>query len=386
MPGKHRLKRQLSRRSDPARNASNSSARRASTTYELEVIYGLAEFAQEELCERLGSDIRLLSSPRKDRVRFRYAGNAHELLQLRRSVAVYHVEHLNIPRPKALLGHQHFQRLLGVIEQARALHPSGSFKSFHISAAGADSSVFTRVKVEIEEHTGLRYSAEVGDLLLAVRPAQPVTDAASVAEDGWEVAVRLSPRPLSARPWRVCDMPGALNGTVASAMMSLTRPSQQDRVMNLACGSGTLLIERLALSPVEQALGCDVDNAALACARQNLAASGYAGTVTLLHADAARVPLPTGWATTVCTDLPFGMLLGSHESNEAFYPSLLAEAGRLTVREGTLVVITQEVRLFERVLATHQEQWQMTRVIPIQLPASTQAGSIRPRIYLLQRR
>jgi 23S rRNA G2445 N2-methylase RlmL len=386
MPAKPSLTRQLGHRSDPAQNASNSSAGRASTTYELEVIQGLAEFAEEELYERLDNDIQLLSSPRKDRVRFHWAGNADDLLQLRRSVAVYRIEHFAIPRPKALLGHQHFQRLLGLIEQARALHASGSFGSFHISAAGADSSVFTRIKAKIEEHTGLRYRADVGDLLLAVRRAQPDADAANAAEESWEVAVRLSPRPLSARPWRVCDMPGALNGTVASVMMSLTRPSQQDRVLNLACGSGTLMIERLALGPVEQALGCDVNKAALTCAHQNLAASGYAGAATLLHADAARLPLPTGWATTVCADLPFGMLLGSHESNEAFYPGLLAEAGRLTVREGRLVAITQEVRLFERVLAAHQEQWQITRVIPIQLPASTRAGSIRPRIYLLQRR
>ena len=33
--------------------------------------------------------------------------------------------------------------------------------------------------------------------------------------EGWEVLVRLTPRPLTARPWRVCNWPGALNAVVA---------------------------------------------------------------------------------------------------------------------------------------------------------------------------
>jgi 23S rRNA G2445 N2-methylase RlmL len=181
-------------------------------------------------------------------------------------------------------------------------------------------------------------------------------------------------------------MPGALNGTVASAMMSLTCPSAEDRVINLACGSGTLLIERLALGPAHRAIGCDIDPGALACARENLAASGFAHAVTLMHCDAGRVPLPAEWATMLCADLPFGMLVDSHQSNEAMYPRFLTEAGRLVAFEGNLAVITQEVRLFERVVAAQAERWAVTRVIPIRLPANTRSGYIQPRIYLLRRR
>jgi len=351
--------------------------------YELEVIPGLAEFAQAELQEVAGSRMQPLPSAREDRVRFHFSGRAGQLLQLRRSVAVYRVMHLTIPRPKALLGHQNFERLVNLIQEALALHRPGSFETFYISAAGSSSSVFARIKAELQARTGLQPADDTGDLLLAVRRPQRL--ATSDTESGWEIAVRISPRPLSARPWRVCDMPGALHATVASTMMGLIRPAPGDRLVNLACGSATLLIERLALGPAERAIACDVDAEALACARENLDASGNGSAVRLVRADACQVPLPAGWATVVCADLPFGMLVGSHQSNEVLYPRLLGEAGRLTRTGGKLVTITQEVRLFDRVAAAQAAQWVVMRVIPIKLPANTRAGYIHPRIYLLQR-
>lgn len=356
------------------------------TYYELEVIPGLAEFSQAELRELGQSKITVLSSAREDRVRFQYSDNPGHLLRLRRAVAVSRVEHWDISRPKALLGHQNFRALVSLIGNALALHPAGSFKTFHISAAGSGSSVFARIKAEIEACTGLQPTDEVGELLLAVRRPQRFTNDARHVDVGWEVAVRLSPRPLSARRWRVCDLPGALNGTVASTMMALTHPASQDRVVNLACGSGTLLIERLALGSVHGAVGCDISARALACTSQNVIASGNADKVTLLRCDAGRNPLPDEWATMVCADLPFGMLVGSHERNQVLYRRLVTEAGRLIGKGGRLVVITHEVRLFEHIVRTQAEHWETNRVIPIKLPANTRAGYIYPRIYLLHRR
>ena len=73
---------------------------------------------------------------------------------------------------------------------------------------------------------------------------------ADIRRDGWEVLIRLTPRPLSAREWRVCNMEGALNATIAAAMIEMTDPSaRRPRVFNLMCGSGTLLIETTAACP-----------------------------------------------------------------------------------------------------------------------------------------
>jgi tRNA (guanine6-N2)-methyltransferase len=353
---------------------------RLDTYYELEVIPGLAPLAQAELEAQW--PVRWLPSQREDRLRFYYDGQPTRLLSLRRAVALHQVEHFAIPRPKALLGHQNFQALLYLLRGALSLHAPGSFESFCISAAGSDSSVFERIKRQIATHTGLRQDEEQGHLWLAVRRPQPLS---KKKKRGWEGAVRLTPMPLSARPWRVCDMPGALNGSVASAIMSLVQPSSLDRVVNLACGSGTLLIERLMLGPAAWVAGCDISEQALACAQANLQASGYAAQVSLMRCDAGRAALPDGCATLVCADLPFGMLVGSHQSNEQLYPAFLKEAGRLVGEAGHAIVITQEVRLFQRCVAAQGRRWEITREIPIKLPANTRAGYIRPRIYLLAR-
>lgn len=359
--------------------------------YELEIIPGLAEFAVAELQARTHHAARVLPQRREDRVPFHYAQDVRPLLDLRRTVAVHSVKHLPIPRPKALLGHENFHTLLDLIETILQIRPQDTFETFYVSAAGSDSSVFTRIKNELEAHTGLRSVEEAGDLLLAVRRPPAPTSQQRNAERrgrkrGWEVVLRLTSRPLSTRDWRVCDMPGALNATVASTMMDLTGPHESDCVVNLACGSGTLLIERLALGPVSKAIGGDVARDALACAQENLAASGDADAVTLIHTDAGRMPLPDGCATTACVDLPFGMLVGSHETNEELYPRLLREAARLVTQQGTLIAITQEVRLFERVMARQKDVWMLQRTAPIKLPANTRDGYIRPRIYLLERR
>src|SRR5581483_7823655 len=99
-----------------------------------------------------------------------------------------------------------------------------------IDAAGADSPTFRRLAAELATRTGLADDPATGDLLLRIRPAA----------GGWEVACRLSPRPLSTRAWRVRDIPFALNATIAAAMVEMTEPRPQDRFANLLCGSGTL--------------------------------------------------------------------------------------------------------------------------------------------------
>jgi 23S rRNA G2445 N2-methylase RlmL len=188
----------------------------------------------------------------------------------------------------------------------------------------------------------------------------------------------LCTRPLATRRWRVHNLPGALNATVAHAMMRLTKPRPADRVLNLACGSGTLLIERLMLGPAQWVLGCDTDRLALDAARENLAAAGYAGRAQLELWDATSLPLPVGSVDVICADLPFGQLVGSHRSNEALYPQLLAEAARVATAGARMVLITHEVRLLESIAADASAGWNIVDRLRVR------TGGMTPRIYLLR--
>jgi SAM-dependent methyltransferase len=344
---------------------------------EAEVIPGLERFAHEELATHLGKRMDMLPATRPGTLRFRFRGDPQTLLGLRAVVAVYLTRVFAVPRPRGLLGNEQFAAILALIDQVRRLQPA-AFRTFRLSAAGEDSSVLTRLKTDLAARTKLAPGGEEADLLLRLRRAADGT--------GWEVLVRLTPRPLTARAWRVCNLPGALNAVVAHAMARLAAPAPGERYLNLACGSGTLLVERLALGPVRWALGCDLDAQVLACARANLAAADLIGRARLIQADAGRLPLPDAACDAITADLPFGQLVGSHAENEQLYPRLLAEATRVAAPGARLVLITHEIRLLDRLLAEPAlaAAWRRAETIRVTLPFG--AGGLNPRIFVLHRR
>ncbi|MEI7770741.1 MAG: methyltransferase domain-containing protein [Chloroflexales bacterium] len=300
-----------------------------------------------------------------------YAGELRALLGLRTAQSVYLVRAFPVPRPKALLGDEHFRAVLAMIDKVRRLHPPGAFASLFLSAAGAESAVLTRLKADLAAATGLSVGVADGDLLLRLRRA---ADGA-----GWELLVRLSPRPLATRPWRVCNREGALNGAVASAVARLTAPAPDDRFLNIGCGSGSLLIERLLIGPARHALGCDIDPAALRCARANVDAAGLTARCELQPWDATRLPLHSSSVDAICADLPFGHLVGSHADNLSLYPALLSEAARVARPGAHCVLLSHEVRLMERLLDDRPE-WGLHSVLRVDL------GGLHPRIFVLERR
>jgi SAM-dependent methyltransferase len=353
----------------PPRRAETAKA----VSYELEadLLEGLEHFGRTELQNRLRNYVKLNDSPANGVLRFYYSGQLSALLDMRSLTAIYLVRRFAVPRPRALLGHQHFTALLEQIAMVRALAPAGAYQTMRLSAAGEDSSVMSRLKGELAQHTGLAVASDEGDLLLRLRR--------SAAGAGWETLTRLTPRPLATRAWRVCNRPGALNATLAHAMMSLSAPHPDDMIVNLACGSGTLLIERLALGPARSLHGCDTDPAALECARANLQAAGFSGLAQLERWDATDLPLADGSSTVICADLPFGQLVGSHRENEVLYPRLFAEATRIAAPGARLVLLTHEVRLLERVALHYVNAWRKGEELRVR------TGGMAPRVYMFSR-
>jgi tRNA (guanine6-N2)-methyltransferase len=340
--------------------------------FELEVIPGLEAIAAHE-ARRVLRRSTLSPIRREGLIALAYGGDPADLLDLRTALSAAVAIRFDVPRPKALLGQQVFDRLMRAIDAVRALHPPDAFATFRLSAAGQDSSVMRRLREEIALRTGLYDVEDEGDLLLRVR--RPLDG------DGWEVLIRLSPRPLSTRAWRVCNMPGAINASVAHAMALLSRPHADDVVLNLMCGSATLVIERLMAAPARVAVGCDTHEPARACAIENLAAAEMTH-VRIEDWDATELPVPESWVDAVLADLPFGQLVGSHLQNVELYPRVLREAARVTIGGGLFVAITHEIRLWER-LVDESPDWTIDTVLPIKLPFG--GGHLRPRIYVLRR-
>ena len=333
-------------------------ARQPAHEYELEALPGLEHVAETELAAvPLARD--------RHGLRFWYPGDPERLGRLRGAVAAYRVRGWDVPRPRGLLGHQQLGELTDFLGEVARL---GGHRSFRLGAAGKESAVMGRLAEELSAGLGLPHDPTEGELLIRLRPAAD--------GHGWEVLARLTPRPLSARAWRACNMGGGLNATIAYAMHKLAGQRDEDRIFNPMAGSGTLLVERALLGPYDALVGVDINEAAVRCARTNLAAAGK--QVEVAQVDALHTGLPARSFDLIVCDLPWGDAVGSHGGNEALYPAFLSEMHRLLSLRGRLCVLTHELRLFERVLRG-QTGWEGKELFQVY------SGGHHPKAYLLHR-
>ncbi|WP_293911913.1 methyltransferase domain-containing protein [Deinococcus sp.] len=422
---------QTSRRSShrPSKRPSGPSGPGAE--YETEALDGLEAVAQEELKQVPGVRDQRGS-------RFWFPGDPTRLTRLRGSVAVYRIKTFDVPRPKALLGHQQLGELSAFLLPVIAYGGHGSFR---LSAAGRESSTMRRLAEELETSLGIPHLPDEGELLIRLRPtenpnrqvvapppgqreeerrapsphgernsranyqgggrgaartgapprwlrdADPAPteswdeeeqEAAPEApfEEGWDVLARLTPRPLSARAWRACNMAGGLNATIAYAIFKLAGVREADRIFNPMSGSGTLLIERDLLGPSAALVGVDNDPAAVRCAQQNIQAAGR--QIEVAEVDALNTGLPPRSFELIVADLPWGDAITVPGGNEALYTAFLREMHRLCSRQGRLVVLTHELKLFERLIA-EQDRWHAHELFQVY------SGGHHPKAYLLSR-
>jgi ubiquinone/menaquinone biosynthesis C-methylase UbiE len=340
--------------------------------YEAESIVGLEKLVARELQQLPGARLLPRAAARPGAIRFEHDGNERELDDLRLAQAVYRVLSFDVPRPKALLGHAYFKQICFAISGILASKLRGAFVTLGVDAAGAESAVMQRLKREISALVGLKPATEErGDLLIRIVPTQ--------SHSGWECLIRLTPRPLATRTWRSQNFVAALNATVAQAMIQLTVPRVDDVCVNLCCGSGTLLVERMTISLSASVLiGIDIDKDTLHLARANMRQVETRFPCHLMIGDAQKCPLPDGCATALVADLPFGQRSGTHLNNFTLYPRVLEEAARIAEPGARFAILTHEIRLMHGVLSS-QHGWAVVETLPIVL------RGLHPRIYLLRR-
>ena len=347
-----------------------------SESYEVETIFALERFALEELRQTLRGVRATLGPRRKGRLSVDYDRPAKDLLRLRSAVAVHRVLSFHFARPSGLMGSEHFGRLLSECRRVVGADRRGAYRTLSISAAGRSTTVFRRLASELCRELGLTPAVGSGDLAISVRPA-------SGEGGGWEVLLRLTPRPLSARQWRVCNMAGALDATVANVVATLTQPAPRQRFLNIACGSSTMLIERLAICGAQRAVGADIDPEALDCSAQNLEASGHRPGVELVQADATGLPFEDQSFDAVVGDLPFGMLVKRGARNERFYRDVLQEAARVAAPGAVLALVANAHRSMRSALEDVSGVWDFQQAVRLEVPSNR--GYISPAVYVAVR-
>ena len=297
-------------------------------------------------------------------------GSLGRLRTLRTVSSAFLVLTFPVPRPKSLLSGEFFPQIVDAAREVVRLNRSPRPRAVRLEAAGSDSAVMQTFSRQLAQACGLREDDEDGDFVVRVRPTP--------GRDGWDVLFRLTTRPLSTRGWRVQGHPAAASATIAAAMVDLSGPRPGDRVADLMCGSGTILIERLLAAPAAYAIGVDVDPEAVDIARANLKAAGQNAELVAedLRAD--------GWLSeppydALFADPPWGDDRADHAVAESVHSDLLERAYLASARRARLVVLAHEIRIMDRCLQRAQHQWRLrsqTRVFH---------KGHHPRIYVLDR-
>jgi tRNA (guanine6-N2)-methyltransferase len=320
------------------------------TAYYVMTMPGLETVAFSEIRERV-PDAELIKFSRGV-AQFRSAGSPAKLLELRTLedvfITVAHITGLGHGRDALRVLHS--ATLHADLESALALwrrvHHGKRPSTWRVVSQKQGSHEFRRVDAGNAVSDALKRALSRG--------MRAVEDDADIEFWLWLngsealLGLRLSDATMRHRMYKQEHLPASLRPTVAVAMSLLSRPTEQDIVLDPLCGAGTILIERALLAPLKEELGGDIRKEAVAMARRNAQAAGIRAHWHVW--DARALPLEAGSVNRILTNLPFGKQIGTHEANTRLYAELAQEFGRVLAEDGILVTLTSEDRLWEVVL------------------------------------
>jgi len=303
---------------------------------------------------------------------FRYDDSPHDLLSLRTCedvfVLLYRTDDLPAHRKGAI------PLFMNVARDSRAWNAAlACFQQLHRSVRR----VTFRVIAQMTGRHGYRRQ-EVRDAVLTGVQARwpgwkPVADDAHL--EVWTpivgpwaiVGLRLSGRQMRHRTYKQAHRPASLRPTLAAAMVALSEPRPADRFCDPMCGGGTLLVERALKGPYKSLIGGDSTPDALRAAQLNLSAAGVLHDrrtpCALYMWDAAALPLRSGSVDVVTANLPFGVKVGSHESNRELYAHFFDQLERVVRPGGRIVLLTSEKELMRQCLHNHTQLQRVREVL-----------------------
>lgn len=228
-----------------------------------------------------------------------------------------------------------------VRERVRHGGPPGLGDGIEISASFLGRRTYNRYDVEdtvgrvLAERAGLPYhSRRHGE------PPPPGHSGWRLTLDGTHAGLllRLGRRPAHRRAYKNATIPGTLHPPVAAAMAQAAELRPGQRVLDLGCGAGTLLIEAHHRAPGTTLLGFDLDPTARRAARQN--AAGL--PITVDHGDAGALPLPDRSVDRVLCNPPWGEQVGAGGRLAGHPERWWHELARVLTDEGRAVVLLPE--------------------------------------------
>jgi 23S rRNA G2445 N2-methylase RlmL len=235
-----------------------------------------------------------------------------------------------------------------------------SFETFKIICAGSDSLIIQSISDYIQNTYGL-IEDENADLKIHI-----------IKQGGiWEVGAQISPKPLSVRSYKVRDMEGAMNPTIAYAANSLCDLENTNSYLNIFSGSATLLIEAgQCYKNIKQLIGFDNNKEALSLSIKNIREAGLIKAIKVKEADIFDKP-SFGMFDVITADLPFGMLVSKFENLETLYQSFIEYSRKALKDKGVLVVYTVKSDMLKKIIK--QSEFKIINSLELELITSSKA-------------
>lgn len=245
------------------------------------------------------------------------------------------------------------------------------FFTFRISCAGSNSPEVKSIAKYIKEEFKLKATAEA-DLKINI----------AKINDLWEISVQVTRRPLSFRSYKVSNMSGAMDPTIAYALNEYCNVRKKKTYLNVFSGSATLLIEAaLSNKNLDTVVGFDNNKSYLTLAYQNIKRAGLIRRVKLLERDIYEQS-EIGKFGVIVADLPFGMAISKNEDLEKMYIAFVYFAEKTLEHGGVLGVYTNKHELFKRVLDL--SKWKIIKEVELKLITNVNSY-LYPKIFVCKK-
>jgi len=242
------------------------------------------------------------------------------------------------------------------------------FKSFKIICAGSDSPEMRSVAKYIGENWGLIEKKEADLKIHMIKH-----------DDVWEIGIQITPRPLSVRAYKVRNMSGAMDPTIAYALNSLCGLDQAESYLNVFSGSATLLIEAGQCYPnLKKLIGFDNNKKHISLAIQNIKKAGLIQKIELKEKDIVDKP-DLGKFDIITSDLPFGMSISKDEDLDKLYQCFIEYCEQSLNYAGILAVYTSKHEILEKII--RGSRFKIIKTLELKFITAVDAY-LRPKIFV----
>ncbi len=307
--------------------------------FEADCLKGTKDLAKAELL-KLGESLEIFENKDDESIIFKAEENYQKLKSLKRIVNLYYLLCFPAKGPGSLLAIKNISEISLYIQKAVKNSLDFPAKTFRISAAGSSSETYKEIIKKISHFTGLSYDEKNGDVLIRFRKSS------NPKMSVWEVLIRLSSRPLSFRTWKQNNFNGALNPILANILYDLTNPKKDDSMLNIMCGSGTILIEAFFRRKLKRIVGIDNDKEVLKLCNENIKNAKCNG-IEVIEMDACNLKFNDNEFDFALSDLPWGENIGDRKDNLKLYTKTLNELRRVVKYGGKIGVISQDISSLE---------------------------------------